>query len=192
VKRSFDLDGLRLRDEGNVAYGRIVPFNEVATVVEPDETGHLISYREGFLPGSLTMMEQVAKKRGNLSFVGLNLDHEEGALRKVAYATSLEQRDDGAYAEFRMYRSADLEKVLDMLRSSHTGLSIEFTDRARPIVRDDVTWRRQVNLFGVAATPSPAYSGAGLVSVRDNEPEVGTPMLDEVQVWLAGQEQVDG
>lgn len=171
--------------EENIVEGRVVPFNQVATVIEHGER-----YREGFRAGSLTFMHQFAKQRGNAAWVHLNLDHDESLPARIGFARSFEQRDDGGWATFKLYPSADLPKVRSMLTESHTGLSVLFDDLAPPVDVDGVRWRTQVKILHVAATPIPVYAGAGITSVRaagaPDPSELLTPALDEWTAYLDG------
>jgi phage head maturation protease len=171
-----------VRSDENVVEGRIVPFGEPAFVYEEGEL-----YREGFDAGSLTRMEQVIKQRGNATWVGFNLEHDESFVNKIGYMRSLEQRDDGAWAEFKLYPSTELAKVRAMLEESHTGLSVKFDDITPPREGDDgVRWRTQVHVSHVAATPMPVYEGATITKVRDTggQTVLATPALDQWSEWI--------
>lgn len=164
-----------VRADENVVEGRIVPFNEPAIVVEEGER-----YREGFLPGSLTRMEQAVKQRGNASWIAFNLEHDTSLAARIGYARSIVQRDDGAWAEFQLYPGVDLPKVRAMLEGSHTGLSVFFRDVSPPKEADGIRWRTQVHIDHVAATPMPVYSGATITKVRETDAlNLATPALDE-------------
>ena len=95
---------------------------------------------------------------------------------------------DGAYGSFRLYDGPHLPKVRSMLAESHTGLSIEFTDVAAPVVDGSLRRRRQINVSHVTATPIPAYPSAGILAMRaagDVDVAAGTPNLDRVRAMLA-------
>lgn len=163
----LDVGRWELRDDGRSVLGRIVPFNEPAVVIDRGER-----FREQFLPGSLTRMCQVIAKRGNAGWVSLNLDHDEGFDARIGYARMIEQRDDGGWADFKLYRGPQLDKVRSMLEESHTGLSVMFDDIAPPKVLDGIRSRVQVVISHVAATAFPVYRGAKITAMRD---EVTTP-----------------
>lgn len=188
--RAFNLGGFQLSDEdadGRTVVGRIVPYNEVAHVVEPDESGKIVEYDEAFPPASLTKMMQGAGARGNdYRFIRFTLDHEPSFDHRIGFATGLESRDDGAWATFRLYESNDLPKVRSMLTESHTGLSVEFF-ATRSRTRDDgVIERLGAHIHTVTATPSPMYAGATIAAMRGEDvPAVGTPHLDELRAYLA-------
>jgi hypothetical protein len=177
------------RDDGRSLEGCIVPYGEVAEIAERDpETGELRRYREQFLPGSLARQSQGIARRGNGAFIWLNLDHAMDFDSKIGHCINMRSEADGAYAAFRLYPGNDLEKVKGMLRESHTGLSINFADFRPPKLIDGVVSRVQVILDSVAATPTPAYAGAGIMAMRSfsGETHNETPELDRVKEMLAG------
>lgn len=185
--RSFELpEAPRLRTDGdvNIIEGWIVPFNQVANVIDVTPTG-VQRYKEGFLVGSLTRMEQGVARRGNASFMRLTLDHEDGLSSRVGCGMTLEQRgSEGAWAGFKLYRSANLDLVKSMIEESHDGFSIEFDDVVPPRIDGDVTWRRQVSIPAVTLTPSPAYSGAKVMAMREGDDAFDAPALTETLAWL--------
>lgn len=189
--RAFDLGGLEAVDgDGRTVAGRIVPYDEPARVVEPNEEGEIVEYREVFTNVSLVKMLQGAKARGgDFRFVRFTLDHRDELDHRVGYATDIESRDDGAYATFRLYDDHSLPKVQSMLAESHRGLSLEFiATRKRAWSADpEVVERLGVHIGAVTATPDPMYAGASILSVRGSgePPEVGTPALDELLAYLA-------
>lgn len=174
------------RDDGRTLEGCIVPYGEVAEIVEMTAEG-VRRYREQFLPGSLARQSQGIQRRGNGAFVWLNLDHQMDFDSKIGHCTNMRSEPDGAYATFKLYPGNDLEKVKGMLRESHTGLSINFADYRPPKLIDDVVSRVQVIIDSVAATPTPAYSGAGITAMRSFAGEMvnETPELDRVKAMLA-------
>lgn len=196
ITRDFEIDDWHVRstDDGRTVEGRIVPYNEPTDVVERIETGELIKYREQFLPHSCLAMAQAVAKRGNAAFISLLMDHNEKDFSsKIGYASTLESRDDGAWAIFRLYQSRDLEKVVSMLDESHKGLSVAFRDTKQPRDIDGIVSRVQVQIDHVAATPTPCYVGAGITGVRAEDAElllVATPKLDEIRQWIEANRKV--
>lgn len=188
-----------LRDDGRTLEGRIVPYNEPTNIVEAnDETGTLDRYREQFLPNSMAAMVQGFNARGgNVSkrsnvFVPLLIAHTDNFDNMIGHAIELEERDDGAYATFRLYDDERITKIRSVLTESHTGLSVSFRDIKMPRMIDGVVSRVQVAINHVAATPTPAYAGAGIASMRETgEYLSGTPLLDEVTEWLASMRNTD-
>lgn len=180
-----------IRDDGRTLDGRIVPYGEIADIVELDqETNQLVRYREQFLAHSLAAMAQGFKARsGKGLHVPLLIDHNDTFDNLIGHAVALESRDDGAYGTFRLYDDANIIKIRSILNESHTGLSIAFKDTREPKLVDGVVSRVQVFVGHVAATPSPAYATAGISSMRstDETPMNITPSLDDVKQWLADQ-----
>jgi HK97 family phage prohead protease len=184
----------QLRDDGRTLTGRIVPYNEVTTVVEYDEAkGEMVRYQETFLPHSLAAMAQGFNARGgkfsNGQFVPLLIDHNDNFDNMIGSAVELRDEDDGAYASFRLYDDARITKIRSVLSESHTGLSVSFRDTKEPRIINDVVSRVQVFVAHVAATPTPAYPGAMITGMRD-APETIVPIrphLQSVREWLAEQ-----
>jgi HK97 family phage prohead protease len=189
--RFIPCEEFQLRGEdGRSLEGMIVPYEQVADVVEQDpETNRLVTYREQFLKGSLAAMAQGFKARGLLD-VPLLIGHSDTFQARIGYATSLHSRSDGAWASFRIYEDSNLVKIQSMLKESHTGLSIAFRDTRAPRLIDGIISRVQVFLGHVAATPVPTYAGAGITAIRsqDDSQEAPRPLLDDVRAWLATQQ----
>lgn len=173
-------------EDGRTVEGRVIPFNEVATIIERDEaTGQLVKYQEQFLPGCCSRLEQESKRGTHLRWVKYLLGHDESKLeREIGHMRSIEQRDDGAYAIFRLFDCDDLRKVRSMLQESYRGLSVAFASK-NPQTIDGVVSHRSIMLAHVAATPAPAYVSAGITAMRGDGPvDLGTPLLDEAREWL--------
>lgn len=188
--RTYDLpEPVHLRSDGdmNIVEGWLVPFGQVADVCDVTPQG-VDRYREGFLPGSFTRMEQAAKNRGNAGWMRLVLDHDDSLDKRVGIGLMVEQRGTtGAWAAFKLHRSANLELVRSMIEDGYDAFSVEFHDVVAPKIDDDgVRWRRQVHASGAALTPTPAYEGARVLSLRDGEfVAAPTPVLDDTLAWLA-------
>lgn len=185
-----------LRDDGRTLSGRIVPYGEVASIVERDEaTSELLRYREQFLPHSFAAMAQGFRARGgdrsqrSNMFVPLLIDHSDRFDDMIGHAVELNDEDDGAYATFRLYDDERITKIRSVLSESHTGLSVSFRDIRPPKDIGGVISRVQVGINHVAATPRPAYANARIESLRnDGENTVlDTPRLNDVREWLQSQ-----
>jgi len=184
--RAFDAS-LELSADGREVFGRMFPLNEVAHIRELLD-GQLDEYDESFDPGCTVRMQQTAKRRGGSpAWIGFTLDHERAFDHRLGFCTELTERDGGAYGRFKLYDDPTrLDKVRSMLAESHTGLSIEFTDVAPPIIDGNLRRRRQIHISHVTATPIPVYSSAKILAVRsDDDPLGGTPNLDRVRALLA-------
>lgn len=177
----------QLRDDGRTLTGRMVPYNEVADIVELDEeSGELVQYREQFLPNSLMAMVQGFQARGG-KFVPLLIDHQDKFDNMIGHAVELRSENDGAWGSFRLYDDERIKKIRSVLTESHTGLSISFRDTRAPKVIDGVISHVQVHVGHVAATPLPAYSKATIESLRDSGNHLvdgPRPCLDDVKAWL--------
>lgn len=185
ITRAFVLDEWELRSDGRTVDGRIIPYNEVAHVIERDERGQLVEFDEQFLPGSCAAMVQACEARGNAAFVEFRLDHGEDFDGLVGHAASIRERDDGAHATFRLYESKDIDKVRSMLETSHRGLSVKFKAVRTPQLIKGVVSHVQVAIAHVCATPAPVYAGAGITRVRSEDvPVFATPQLDAIKEWL--------
>lgn len=160
------------RSDGGTARGRIVPFMQPATVIDRGER-----FREQFMPNCLERMVAAYRSRGNASFISLNFDHDESIAGRIGHAVTIEALPDGGWCDFRLLPQRDLDKVRSMLNESHTGLSVMFSDMARPRLIDGVRSRVQIHVSHVAATPWPVYDGAMLTSVRSAD-AVPAPLTD--------------
>ena len=178
---------LRSDGDGRTLEGRIVPYGEVADIVELDEsTSELVRYREQFLPHSLAAVAQGFQARGG-RFIPLLIDHTDNFDNMVGHCIDLRSEDDGAYGSFRLYEDERLMKVRSVLSESHKGLSIMFKDIREPKLIDGVVSRVQVHVAHVAATPTPAYVGAGIASIRSNGSDdlvEDRPKLNDIRAWL--------
>jgi hypothetical protein len=183
---------LELADSGEVT-GRLVPFDIEQEVIDlhPD-TGEVQRFIEVFRRGSFLRMIEGLKSRGWTKAVTLNLDHRSDLDGTIGYATHIEERKDGAWASFGLYESLNLDKIKSMLRTSHTGMSVGFIDKAHKSTGSMVE-RLRVHVAHVAATPTPAYAGAVVASVRsedfdfeDGPPAlaVARPRIDELKATL--------
>jgi len=180
--RQFDVT-LEVRDvddpgDGRTVYGRIVPYGEVISFLDAYD-GRV--KRERFVKGAFAKQAD----QGAFSRVTLSFEHQDGFHNTIGYGRRIEDRDDGAYASFRLYE-ADAGKVREMITTSHGGLSVEFEPRG---VREDldehgVIVRRGVHLRRVGITGTPAYTGAEVLAVREAS-SGATPHLDEVRAELA-------
>jgi HK97 family phage prohead protease len=191
---SLDMGDFDTEGDGRTVVGRIVPYGETIRFVDPYD-GNQVK-QERFVRGAF------AKQAGSSAWarVLLTYEHDDGFTNILGYGRDLEERDDGAYATFRLYE-ADAAKARDMIEHSHRGLSVAFSTRKRGrtdpdgvVVRDDVRAER------VGITNDPAYSGAKVLAVRnqdgltvpvpvllapDDPPEqVPTPYLDTVRAQL--------
>lgn len=189
-----------LRDDGRTLFGRMVPYGERASIVEVNEsTNEIERYTEQFLPHSFAAMAQGFRARGgdrskaSNMFVPLLMGHSDRFDDMIGHAVELTDEEDGAYATFRLYADERIEKIRSVLSESHTGLSVSFRDIRPPRTIDGVISRVQVGINHVAATPTPAYPGARIESLRNESDDapIETPALNTVRQWLQEQREMN-
>lgn len=171
-----------------VVVGRLFPFSERAHIREVMD-GELFDYDEQFLPGCTLRLRQLISRGLDPQFITYQLGHDApGIDGRLGYGLSLEERDDGAYAQLQLYRNrSNYELVRELVSTSHRGMSVQFSDQVAPVVDGRLVSRRQVNIHHVAAVEVPAYATAGVVSMRsagDGTPASDTPNLDRVRAML--------
>ena len=161
LHRSFtDLDLDVQPAEGRVE-GLVVPYNVPTEIVEPRDDG-FVRYREQFAPGSMARAAAAPNR------VMLQFTHSDQLGHQIGYGLSFRDSDAGCVGSFQLYRQ-DRDKVMEMLQTSHRGLSLTFVS-LRPfggLERDgELVTREQVHVRAVAAVNDPAYADAGVVAVR--------------------------
>ena len=169
--------------DGRTIEARIVPYNERATVCDPPD---YVIEEEEFAPGSVDHQIKAAHRVK----VWLTTLHEEGLRGIIGHGETLEDRDDGLYASFRVHDNADGNKALHLVREGLLpAMSVEFkalkSDRSIPgLVR-----RLKVHLDKVSLVPVGAYKGAEVLAVRqpppEPEPVVELPRLSPLPSDLA-------
>ncbi len=184
MSKEIFLRAADLHLEENRVVGRMVPYDEPATIrsdVSP-VTGKREPFREVFRRHSLLGMIQGLRDRGSFAAISLNLDHEREAMQQIGYASDIEERDDGAWGVFNLYEGdIQIDKIKNMLRTSHDGMSVGFKSM-RSRITGDLVEHLAVHVDHVAATPLPAYAGAGIVDVReDGTLDLQTPRLDALR-----------
>jgi phage head maturation protease len=165
LHRSFpDLDLDVNAKEGRVT-GLVVPYLRPTPIMELRD-GAVIQYEEQFAPGS---MERAARAPNRLMF---QFTHSEMLDHQVGYGVSFRDSEElsGCVGEFQLYR-ANRDKVMEMLETSHRGLSVTFAS-LRPqggLERDgELVTREVVHCRAVAAVNDPAYADAGVLAVRQS------------------------
>lgn len=188
--RSFDSALVLPEDgDGRTVIGRVVPFGDIQHIREM-VNGKFEEYDEEFLPGCTAAIRQKAKNRGGApAWIRFTVDHEQDFGHRIGFCNSLAEDEQGVNATFRLYDDTErLNKVRSMLTESHTGLSIEFDDRAAPIVTGDLRQRRMIEMFAVTATSVPVYTSARVMGLRGEDPALAamaTPNLDRARDMLA-------
>jgi phage head maturation protease len=161
LHRSFGELELDVQPSTGVVEGLVVPYNTPTDIVEPRDDG-IVRYSEQFAPGS---MERAAKAPNR---VMLQFTHSDRLDHQIGYGRSFTDSDAGCVGTFQLYRQ-DRERVVEMLQTSHRGLSLTFVS-LRPfggLERDgELVTREVVACRAVAAVTDPAYADAGVVAVR--------------------------
>lgn len=147
IEEGFDAH-LEVRDDDlRQISGRIIPYGERITV-----RGRPESFARGAVAG-------VDPTR-----VRLLAQHRE----PIGIMVSLEERDDGAYATFRVSRTRTGDEMLQLIRD---GVIDSFSPGFIPGSQDaDGTIRRLRALPEVSLVTFPAYQGARVLAVREETP----------------------
>jgi phage head maturation protease len=162
--RSFDAMSMDVKPDGLVE-ALIVPWDRWADVTEPHPTGPgIVSYREAFARGSLDGAMRVPRR------IGLAFTHSDAFTDRLGYGVDLRDSREGAVATFELYPSIR-DRALDVLRSSHRGMSMTFRSLAPSFQTPDRSGidvlRSRAHLRYVAATDCPVYEDAQVLAMRD-------------------------
>jgi phage head maturation protease len=165
----------------------------IELVVVPYEESGLAEYRgelwnEQFMRGSFDGIE---KRPGR---VRGNRDHDDRRLvgRALKFWPS---REEGLVSEVRISQTLLGDETLALADDGVLGASVGFAARGKDqeFERRSMTRRiRKAFLDHIAFTPTPTYTGAGVISVRHSvQPasaevlqKLDTPNLDDLRDWL--------
>ena len=169
--------------DGRTVEGVVVPYDEPAEVA--DSLGPSPVYREVFTETSFArQLQGFAARPALVRRVGFNLDHRQELDRLVGWTDAVTSTPAGLACRFGLYPTANLDLVRAMLAETHTGLSVECAVHKSRVRDDGIVERRVVELVGVAATPTPAYAGAGITALRADaaadQLDRPTPALDAI------------
>jgi HK97 family phage prohead protease len=117
----------------------------------------------------------------NVGLEAIGPHGQEPGVRLVGRASSIVERDDGPYGEFRVARTRDGDELLELVRDGvYSRVSVVFEPvQSRRI--DGVTERQRVNLVRVGVVERGAYPAAEVVAVRSaGEPEMPTETREPV------------
>jgi phage head maturation protease len=163
LHRSFGDLELDVQPQGR-ATGLVVPYGVPTPIMELRD-GAVVQYQEQFAAGS---MDRAAKAPNR---VMLQFTHSEQLDHQIGYGVSFRDSAEGCVGEFQLYRQ-NQDKVLEMLQTSHRGLSVTFAS-LRPVggmERDgELVTREVVHCRAVAAVNDPAYADAGVLAVRQQQ-----------------------
>lgn len=166
--RSFDAMALDVKPDGLVE-ALVVPWDTPADVTELHPTAGVVTYREQFARGSL---DDAMRAPGR---IGLAFTHSDAFTDRLGYGVTLRDSEEGGVATFQLYRSVQ-EKAMDMLRTSHRGMSMTFTSLRPSFGPPDrsgvLVTRERVRLRYVAATDCPVYEDAQVLAMRDQAEEL--------------------
>ena len=151
--------------------GRLVPYNQVANVADPQGDGTFDIYQEGFRPGAFGNQVN-AREPGVSRKIGL-IHRHDGGLGFLGPFVGLREQPDGLYGDVRITPSKadDVEALLD---AGINELSVEFRlhkSRHTEVDTNGVRWRTGVHLDNVALEPKGAYD-ARVVADRNEIDEM--------------------
>lgn len=166
--RSFDEDKREL-------YGLIVPYGQDAQTARG---------LESFEAGAFADVDP--------SKVVLRMRHQDPPTGRMI---ELEEKEDGAYARFRISQTAAGDEQLTLARDGvETGLSVGFEDGEFEKERegDRIRYRhKRVNLSEVSTTWRPAYKPAAVLQVRERDDMADEPNTGRAEAPTASQSTSD-
>jgi HK97 family phage prohead protease len=168
--------------DGRTIEARIIPYGETATICDPPE---YVTQQARFAPGAFERQINAAHRVK----VWLSTLHEQGLRGIIGHGETLEDRDDGVYASFRVHENADGDKALMMVREGLLpSMSVEFIDLQPTQPRNGIVERVRCHLDRVSLVPVGAYKGAQVLALR--EPPITyqrlSPLPDGLAESLAG------
>lgn len=134
--------------------------------------------RESFAPGAFNVEDVIGKP--------LAYRHGE----PIGRITGAESREDGLYIDFDIVNTAQGRDAAVLARTdSIKGLSVGFMSAKSAMnkTRDAIT-HTVANLLEVSLTPYPAYSTAGVSSIRENEGDIMSDTMDSTEAVSVDQE----
>lgn len=144
---------------------RIVPFGERATVA--DGLGGQpkgVPYEEEWLPGVFDRQLKAANR------VLLNFEHQRGIAGIVGHGVAIRQASDGYHGSFRVHETPDGDKALHLAREGVLGgASVEAFVRKSVRTAGGVVQRVTAHLDAVALCRTPAFAGAVVTAIREEE-----------------------
>ena len=156
--------------DGRTLYGRLVPYNEVATVADAGPP-----YDEMFCPGAFERDRRLAKAPNR---VELRHEHMGGLMETVGYGVTFAEEDDGLYGTFKALESGSGDQALAMaragiLRAFSVGFQAVRTRREGGVVA-----RLAARLDEVSLVREGAYKGTALAMRHAEVENVLRPVRD--------------
>ena len=155
LSRAFETE-LAVRPDGErIVEMRLLRWGEIAQTPQG---------RERFLRGAFRGVDP-----GSVRLEAIGPHGAEPGVRLTGRAISIEDREDGPYAAFRVSRTRDGDELLELARDGvyrHVSIVFEPTDGGSRYARDGVTERTRVALARVGLVETGAYTGAEVLGVR--------------------------
>lgn len=156
ITRSYALDDATT--DGRTMTIRCVPLDTVAVV--RDNGGP--AYREKIAPGAFRKLAGAAHR------VALRTGHDYSAFSDVGKGMEFSERDGALVGVFRVDESPFGDHALFKVRDGQWPYASIGAAVLKSRQDGDVTVRTLLHLDHVALTDSPAYTGAEVLSVRDD------------------------
>jgi phage head maturation protease len=151
---------------------RVVPFDEIATVADPPD---FRPYKEQWMPGVFSHQENAANRvylrvGSGHDQIDTNGDRKPGLIGVVGHGQTLISREDGYHARFKMHTGTEADTARELVSDGVlTGVSAEFFEKKNIRGRDGVLRRYKADLDSVLLTPTPAYSKAQVLAMREED-----------------------
>lgn len=175
LHRTFEAVAVEV--EGRTVDVRVVPFGEVARVADPPDYQE---YQEEWMPGVFDHQLSAANR------LHANYEHERGIGNVVGHGLTLRSEADGYHASFTIHDTPTGATALELLRAgSLPGVSLEA--RAAKSIRTaaGVVQRVKAHLHGIAFCRNPAFVGAQVLAVRNQDEVEDEVTFDEALLPVA-------
>jgi Escherichia/Staphylococcus phage prohead protease len=151
--------------DGRTLDVRIVPYNVVTTVSDPGRP----AYREQWMPGAFADQVRGASA-GRANTVLVNYRHGDRISDVLGHGLTLNETGDGFYGTFRVHETPDGDKALYMVRENVlAGVSLEALPKKSVRSNEGIVQRVKAHLVNIALCPNPAYEGAGVLALREED-----------------------
>ncbi len=166
--------------DGRTLHVRVVPFGETATVADPPD---FRPYEEEFVPGVFDRQMNAANR------IRLRTDHagidNSGARRPglagvVGNGLNIRETNGGVDMEFLFMNTPEADTALELVKNdAYDGVSAEFAPKVNKRTRSGVIQRVKAHLDSVALAVGPAYGGATILGLREEEDDGVVTTIDE-------------